>query len=136
MHVFTLWYYLGAYIARCVKEVSKREGREKSRRDYIFVFQYKTVLLSILAGYSPPQVSQVYIDNTFSFLVISFVFVTERNLFKIGLLLSLYALPLLLGCDICVRFVDYMSKAGGGRGGEVAFRSPQHLDSSKQFILK
>lgn len=133
MYVFTLWYYLGRYLARYVKEVYKREGREKSRRN--FVFQYKTVLLSILAGYWPPQVSEVYIDSMFTFLVFPFAFVTERNLFKIGLLLCSYALPLLLGCDIYLRFVDYMITVGGWIGGEVVFHFHQHLESSEQFIL-
>lgn len=96
------------------KESPKREeGREKSRKDYVFIFQYKIGFMSVVAGHSAPRVSWVYTDKTFNFCVFSFVLVTDRKLFKANLLLYLGAMPALPGYSFYLMFIDYMNERAG-----------------------
>lgn len=53
------------------KPSKRKEGREKSRQGYVFVFQYKIGFMSVVAGHSAPQVSWVYPEKTFNFCVFS-----------------------------------------------------------------
>ena len=102
-------------LARTLQYTSKKspkreEGRERSRKDCVFVFQCKIGFMSVVAGRSAPQVSWVYTDKTFNFCVFSFVPVMDRKLFKASLLLYWGAMPALPGYGFYLMFIDDMNE--------------------------
>lgn len=103
---------LDTYTAIYMEKKSLQKGKEEEKYlgKTVFIFQYKTVFLSLVAGCSAPQVSWVCADKTLNFCVFSFVLVTDTRHFKASL-----TSVVLLGWGVCFMVTEDMDEAAGQR---------------------